>query len=197
MPNQSLPSIQLATVEDIPEILAMIRELAAHEKAEDKVLATEASLKRTLTFAPSASASHTNAGYARTLILRVPASASATDVVPGTAAADVPAAVAGMAMYFNNYSTWRAKPGVYLEDLFVRPRYRQRGYGKLLLQALARETLRIDGGRLEWCCLRWNEASLRFYESIGARQMGDWVSLRVDGGELEALARGRVGEKGV
>lgn len=162
----------------------MIQELAAHENATDKLEATEASLKRTLTFAPgSSSTQHTNPGYAKTLILRLPSNP--------TRAGDAPEAVAGMAMYFNNYSTWRAKPGVYLEDLFVRPEYRKRGYGRMLIQALAQEVVRMDGGRLEWCCLRWNEASLKFYGSLGAKQMNDWVSLRVDGKELEDLAMGK------
>lgn len=161
----------------------MIKELACYEKAEDKCLATEDSLKRTLTFAPSGTANHTNAGYAKTLILRLPSQPTHAD--------DKPQAVAGMAMYFNNYSTWRSKPGVYLEDLFVRPQYRARGYGKMLIQALAQEVLMIQGARLEWCCLRWNESSLRFYDSLGAKQMSDWVSLRVDGKELEDLAMGR------
>lgn len=168
---------------DVPEIYAMICELASYEKASDKVLATEDSLKRTLTFDQSGTSSHTNKGFAKTLILRLPTSPQHPD--------DETQAVAGMAMYFNNYSTWRAKPGVYLEDLFVRPQFRKRGYGKMLIQALAQEVLRIDGGRLEWCCLRWNESSLRFYDSLGAKQMTDWVSLRVDGKELEDLAMGR------
>ncbi|OTA31998.1 hypothetical protein BTJ68_07311, partial [Hortaea werneckii EXF-2000] len=88
-------------------------ELAAYEHAEDKVEATEESLLRTLTFAPSPASStqpHTNPGYAKTLLLRLPSSP--------TDPADTPSAIAGMAMYFNNYSTWRSKPGVYLEDLY-------------------------------------------------------------------------------
>lgn len=108
---------------------------------------------------------------------------------------DKPEAVVGMAMYFNNYSTWRAAPGVYLEDLFVRPQYRKRGYATKLIQELAREVLRIDGGRLEWSCLKWNEPSLKFYRSLGAQEMKDWVSLRVDGEALRKLALG--GSEGV
>lgn len=166
----------------MPEILAMIKELAAYECASDSVEATEDSLKRTLTFAPSGAA-HTNPGYAKTLILRLPSHPTNPD--------DKPEAVAGMAMYFNNYSTWRSRPGIYLEDLFVRPQYRKRGYGKMLIQALAQETCRIGGARLEWCCLRWNKPSLEFYDTLGAKRLEDWVSLRVDGKELENLAMGR------
>lgn len=165
----------------------MIKELAAYEKCGEKVEATEDSLKRTLTFAPtSTTTQHTNPGYARTLLLRLP-------VRPADPADQTrpPQAVAGMAMFFNNYSTWRSKPGVYLEDLYVRPEYRKRGYGKMLIQALAQECVRIGGGRLEWCCLRWNRPSLEFYDSLGAKRQEDWVSLRVDGQELEDLALGR------
>ena len=158
----------------------MIKELAAHEKAEDKVEATEDSLRRTLTFPHSPTHQH---GYAKALILRLP--------TKPTHAGDEPKAVAGMAVYFNNYSTWRSKPGVYLEDLFVRGQYRKRGYGKMLITALAQEVMRVGGARLEWCCLRNNTGSLAFYDSLGAKQMTDWVSLRVDGKALEDLAFGK------
>jgi len=158
----------------------MIKELADYEKASTSVEATEESLKRTLTFAPSAG--HSNPGYAKTLLLRLPRDPTH----PGAE----PEAVVGMAMYFNNYSTWRSRPGIYLEDLFVRPQYRKRGYGKMLIQALAQEVLMIDGARLEWSCLRWNQSSLDFYRSLGAKQMTDWVTLRVDGDELLRLANG-------
>lgn len=168
----------------------MIKELADYEHESDKVLATEESLSRTLTFSPSApgsqvSTQHTNPGYAKTLILRLPAQLSQEDQEKGFKAG----AVAGMAMFFHNYSTWRSKPGIHLEDLFVRPQYRRRGYGKILIQALAMEVLRIDGGRLEWSCLKRNEPSLNFYKSLGAERMDDWVQLRVDGEALEKLAR--------
>jgi GNAT superfamily N-acetyltransferase len=93
-----------------------------------------------------------------------------------------------MALYFNNYSTWRAAPGIYLEDLYVRKQYRGRGYGTLLIKALAKETVQIGGKRLEWSCLKWNESSLNFYKGLGATQMVDWVGLRVDGEALERLA---------
>lgn len=170
----------------------MIKELANYEKEPDKVEATEDSLLHTLTFEHAApgsqtSTQHTNPGYAKTLILRLPKTLSVVDKQAGFE----PGAVAGMALYFNNYSTWRSKPGVYLEDLFVRPQYRKRGYGKLLIQALAQEVLKIDGGRLEWSCLRWNTPSLDFYKSLGAVQMNDWVQLRVDGEGLQKLAVGK------
>ncbi|KAI7227306.1 hypothetical protein D0868_04777 [Hortaea werneckii] len=188
MADPTKPSVTLATVDDIPAILTMIKELAAYEHAEDKVEATEESLLRTLTFAPSpagATQPHTNPGYAKTLLLRLPTTPSSSNP------SDTPAAIAGMAMYFNNYSTWRSKPGVYLEDLYVRPQYRKRGYGKMLIQALAQECCRIGGARLDWTCLRWNTPSLEFYDSLGAKRQEDWVGLRVDGRDLEDLALGR------
>jgi len=178
MSNQ--PSISHATQEDVKEILAMIRELADYEHELSSVEATEESLTGTLSLAPSASSSHTNPGHAKCIMLRLPAEPASSD--------DVPGAVAGMALYFHNYSTWNGKQGIYLEDLFVRPQYRKRGYGKLLIQALARENLLQDGGRLEWSCLDWNEPSLQFYRSLGAVEMKGWTKLRVDGEALLKLA---------
>ncbi len=93
-----------------------------------------------------------------------------------------------MALYFHNYSTWRAAPGIYLEDLFIRPEYRGRGYGTALLRRLARETVEVGGKRLEWSVLKWNEPSIRFYEGMGARMMSEWVGMRVDGEGLERMA---------
>jgi GNAT superfamily N-acetyltransferase len=162
----------------------MIHELAYYEKEPfSSVLATEESLRRTLTFASfPTSTIHPNAnpGYAKTLIIRLPAQPSNPS--------DAPGAVAGMAMFFNNYSTWRSAPGVYLEDLFVRPAYRKRGYATLMIRELAREVKRIGGGRLEWKCLEWNEPSLKFYRGLGAVEQKEWVGLRVDGEALERLA---------
>ncbi|KAK1062114.1 Peroxygenase 1 [Friedmanniomyces endolithicus] len=197
-------SITLATTDDVPHILAMIKELAAHEHALDSVEATETSLLHTLTFAPSPTSSRlppTNPGYAKTLILRLPSTPNSSPTQAPPHPTDVSAVVAGMALYFPNYSTWRALPGLHLEDLYVRPAYRGRGYGRLLISALAQEVLRMGGGRLEWSCLKWNEGSLRFYEGLGARRMEGWVGLRLEGGQLEDVAEGRkmngvVGEKG-
>jgi GNAT superfamily N-acetyltransferase len=155
---------------DVPHILALVRELAEYEHAIHEVKATVESLTNTLSLAPFDSASPTP-GYARTLILTAPEGE-----------------VAGMALYFYNYSTWRSAPGIFLEDLYVRPQYRKRGYGKMLIKALAKEVVDMKGGRLEWSCLTWNEPSLKFYESLGAKQMKDWIGLRVDGEKLVELA---------
>ena len=174
-------------------ILELIKELAHFENADDSVKATEVSLGQTLNFAPSEkdqdsaedsstgtqselAMGHSTSGYAKTLLLSAPEGE-----------------VAGMALYFHNYSTWRAKPGIYLEDLYVRPKYRRRGYATLLLKELAKEVQKINGGRLEWACLKWNENALKFYRSQGAATMDEWVGLRVDGENLAKLAGYEVG----
>ena len=94
-----------------------------------------------------------------------------------------------MALYFYNYSTWRAKPGIYLEDLYVRAGERGKGYGGRLLSELAKEVVQMGGGRLEWSVLKWNTPSIEFYEAIGAMKMDEWVGMRVDGEGLKKLAR--------
>lgn len=166
-------TIRHATREDVPIILGLIRELADYEKAASSVEATEASLEKTLSHADPSDPSKFSSGFAKTLLLIDP---------DGT--------VAGMALYFYNYSTWTGVPGIYLEDLFVKPGYRKKGYGKALLKALAQEVLRVNGKRLEWSCLDWNEPSLQFYQSevIGAKRKNEWVGLRVEGDALGKLA---------
>lgn len=93
-----------------------------------------------------------------------------------------------MALYFYNYSTWRSRHGIYLEDLFVQPSERGKGYGKRLLVELAKQVVASNGGRLEWAVLKWNEPSINFYQSIGASAMTEWVGMRVDGPALDKLA---------
>ena len=160
----------------MPLILSLIHELAAYEKATSSVRATEVSLLETLSF-PSNSSS----GYAKTLLIFAP------DPPPTGSHVPFPQC-AGMALYFTSYSTWRAAPGIHLEDLFVKPEYRGRGYGKKLLQQLAKETKKIGGERLEWSVLKWNEPSIRFYKAIGAQQMDEWVGMRVDNDVLDKMA---------
>lgn len=98
-----------------------------------------------------------------------------------------------MALYFYNYSTWKARPGIWLEDLFVREKYRGKGYGQRLIQELAKEVVEMKGGRLEWCVLKWNTPSIGFYESekIGAKALSEWQTMRVDGEGLVKLAGGQ------
>jgi GNAT superfamily N-acetyltransferase len=170
-------TIRYATQSDVGTILQLINELASYEKALHEVLATEQTLKDTLSFPDSSSTTGFSAGYAKTLLI----SPAGTNEV------------AGMALFFHNYSTWRAAPGIYLEDLFVRPAYRGRGFGKALLQALAKECVRLGCKRLEWSVLKWNEPSIKFYQgsSVGAQRMEEWVGMRVDGEGLERLAKGQ------
>jgi GNAT superfamily N-acetyltransferase len=94
-----------------------------------------------------------------------------------------------MALYFYNYSTWRAKAGIYLEDLYVREIYRGKRYGWRLLGELAKEVVAMDGGRLTWQVLTWNTPSIQFYEKIGAKAMSEWQTMRVEGDALVELAK--------
>ena len=94
---------------------------------------------------------------------------------------------AGFALFFHNFSTWVGKPGIWLEDLFVRPEHRGRGYGKALLVRLAQLARERDCGRLEWSVLDWNEPSIAFYRSLGAEAMEEWTIYRLTGEALEGL----------
>lgn len=164
----------------MPIILQQIRELADYEHELDAVEANETTLLSTIAFAPDDVESTSTA----------PNTESTSPSRPARCLLlfneeDKPA---GMALYFYNYSTWRAKPGIYLEDLFVRPTERKKGYGKRLLVELAKEVVASNGGRLEWSVLKWNEPSIKFYESIGAKPMNEWVGMRVDREGLTKLA---------
>jgi GNAT superfamily N-acetyltransferase len=97
----------------------------------------------------------------------------------------------GLALFFYNYSTFLTSPGIYLEDLFVLPEARGRGYGKALLTALGRLAVERGCGRLEWSVLDWNEPSIGFYKSLGAVPMDEWTVFRLAGEPLDALAQGR------
>ncbi|KAJ8119640.1 hypothetical protein ONZ43_g3459 [Nemania bipapillata] len=173
-------TVRHARREDIPSILQMIRELADYEHELDAVEATEASLDATIAFAPdnveSTPAAPNTEPITRTRPSRCLLLFNERDEA------------AGMALYFYNYSTWRAKAGIYLEDLFVRSSERKKNYGKRLLVELAKEVVTMGGGRLDWSVLKWNEPSIRFYESLGANPMNEWVGMRVDGESLMKLA---------
>ncbi len=155
--------IRSADSADVPEILAMITELAEYERARDEVVATEDQLDRAL-FGPEP------AVYA--LI--------ATEEITGE--------VVGFALWFLNFSTWLGRHGIYLEDLYVRPSHRGHGYGKALLQALARIAVERGYGRFEWWVLDWNTPALDFYRSIDAEPMDEWTVQRVSGDALHRLA---------
>ena len=150
-----------ATVDDVPLILAFVRELAAYEKLEDEVTATEDDLRRSLFGTP------------REAEVRI---------------AEWDGAPAGFVLFFHNFSTFLGRPGLYLEDLFVREAFRGRGIGRSLLADLARLARRRGCGRLEWWVLDWNESAIGFYEKLGAESMREWVTFRLTGDHLKRLA---------
>jgi GNAT superfamily N-acetyltransferase len=154
-------TIRPATVADVPLILEFIRELAEYERDPQAAVATSADLLRD--------------GFASEPKFRV-------DI------AEWLGEPAGFAFYFWNYSTWQGKPGLYLEDLFVRPRFRGTGIGKALLVHLARVAIRNNCGRLVWQVLDWNTPAIEFYESLGAKTMKEWLTMRVTGEALVRLA---------
>jgi GNAT superfamily N-acetyltransferase len=153
--------IRSATAEDVPEILRFIRELAKYERLADRVVASEDDLRTSL-FSPQPAAHVVIADYREE--------------------------PAGFALYFQNYSTFLAKPGIYLEDLFVRPHMRGKGIGRALLVHLARLVRDRGFGRLEWAVLDWNEPAIGFYRRLGAVPLDDWVGFRLAGKALDDLA---------
>ncbi len=153
--------IRAATEEDVPLILRFIRELAEYEKLPHECVATEDSVRSTLFGTPR---------FAEVLIGEI-------DREP-----------AGFALFFHNYSTFLARPGIYLEDLYVRPECRGKGYGRALLVRLAEIARERNCGRLEWAVLTWNEPAIRFYKSLGARPLDEWITFRLTGKELADLA---------
>lgn len=191
MPSPLAVSIRRARRADVVHIAGMIQELADFEEMPSANKATHEKLLATINFADDTpSTSETSASPSRKVaycLLAIP------DIDKATAEAEAPV---GMALFFYNYSTWLATPGVYLEDLYVRPVARRRGVATRLFGALGRETRAVadetGDARLEWSCLRWNEGALKFYERIGGVRMEDWVGIRVEGKmkleQLEKLA---------
>ena len=157
-------SIRKAEAQDAALILSLIRELAAYERLAHEVDATEGDLAAAL-FGPQP---------------RVFADIAEWEGEP-----------AGFALWFYNFSTFRGRHGIYLEDLFVRPDFRSKGVGRALLGHLARRCVAEKLPRLEWWVLDWNEPALRFYRSIGAEPMEEWTVQRVTGEALERLAEER------
>ena len=151
------PVIRSATVADVPLILGFIRDLAIYENLLPEVVATEETLRATLFAAPPA---------AHVVI------------------AEVGGRPAGFALYFYNYSTFLAKPGLYLEDLFVKPEFRGAGTGKALLLHLAGIANTRGCGRMEWSVLDWNEPAKGFYRKLGAVPLDDWRIMRLTGSSL-------------
>jgi len=153
-------SIRSATPADLPLIADLIRALADYEKLAHEVRFDEAELGARLFGARP---------YAEVII------------------GEVDGAAQGFALFFHNFSTFEGKPGIYLEDLFVRPQARGSGLGKALLSRLAALAVERDCARLEWSVLDWNEPAIGFYRKLGARLMDAWTVMRVDGAALERL----------
>lgn len=173
---------------DVTAILQLIRELADYEHEIESVEATEEKLLSTLAFAPSPDVSSASDGSSTADLPQTEPTSPSRPARCLVLVDHDTGEPAGIALYFYNYSTWRARPGIYLEDLFVSQAHRNKGYGKRLLVQLAKELVAMQGGRLEWSVLKWNEPSIRFYESIGAEMMSAWVGMRVDGEGLVKLA---------
>jgi len=152
---------RFAEEKDTALILQFIRELAQYEQLSQEVVATEELLQHWIFEEKKAEVIFALEGE--------------TEV--------------GFALFFHNFSTFLGRAGLYLEDLFVKPEYRGRGYGKGLLQTLARIAVDRGCGRLEWSCLDWNEPSIAFYKAMGARPMNGWTVYRLTGETLENMAK--------
>jgi GNAT superfamily N-acetyltransferase len=161
--------IRATTEADVPVILSLIRELAEYEREPNAVVATEAGLREVLFGA--------------------------------NRAADVLLALengepVGFAVYFFNFSTWLGRPGLYLEDLFVRPAMRGKGYGRALLERLAQIAQERGCGRMEWAVLDWNDPAIQFYRKLGAKPMDEWTVFRLTQDGIAKLAKGETGLTG-
>ncbi len=162
--------IRPTTKKDVPLILDFIRGLAEYERDPAAAVATEQDLLRD-GFGPQPKF--------------------------WCVIAEWDGAPAGFAFYFFNYSTWQGRPGLFLEDLFVRPEFRGKGIGKALLVHLAQVALRENCGRFVWQVLDWNQPAIEFYESLGAKLMKEWLTMRVDGEALVRLAETPIGDSKV
>ena len=154
-------TIRPASRDDVPLVLEFIRDLARYERLEHEVAASEAQLREAL--------------FGERRYAEVVFACSGGEPV-------------GFALFFHNFSTFKGRPGIYLEDLFVRTEARGRGIGKQLLAHLARIAVERDCARLEWAVLDWNEPSIGFYRSLGAKPMDEWTTFRLTGEPLALLA---------
>jgi GNAT superfamily N-acetyltransferase len=168
--------IRPATPDDVPTIMRFIRELAEYEHAADEVLATEEDLRRDLFGDPDSDPDPDPDGERM------------RPAVFAHIAEDAGGLAVGFAVWFLNYSTWRGRHGIYLEDLYVTPSARRGGYGHALLTELARIAVERGYGRFEWAVLDWNEPALAFYRSLGAKPQDEWTVQRLDGAGLRSLA---------
>lgn len=154
-------SYRYAKESDVPLIIELVKKLAEYENMLDQVIATEELMRKWIFEEKKAEVIFALEGET----------------------------VVGMALFFHNFSTFLGRAGIYLEDLFVLPEYRGKGYGKGLLRTLARITVERGCGRLEWSCLDWNQPSIDFYLSLGAERMDEWTTYRLTGRTLEELAK--------
>lgn len=154
-------TIRPATIVDVPVILELIRALATYERAPNEVTATEKQLIDVL-FSEKPAAEVLLAFEKETPV--------------------------GFAVFFHNFSTWLGRPGLYLEDLFVRPEQRGKGYGRALLIHLAKIAHDRGCGRMEWAVLDWNEPAIEFYRKLGAKPMDEWTVFRLTGDGIATLA---------
>lgn len=159
--KENIIVIRKGTDKDVSIILELIKALADYEKAPHEVIADEKLLTQNL---------FGDKPYAETLI------------------ADYDGEPAGFALFFHNFSTWVGKPGIYLEDLFVKPHLRGKGIGKKLLIQIAKIAVERDCGRFEWAVLDWNEPSIQFYKNLGAKPMDEWTIFRMTEQQIKVLA---------
>ena len=156
-----MAEFRFAAEKDVPLILSFIKELAEYEKMADLVVADEKLLKEWI--------------FEKNKAEVIFAMEGDTEV--------------GFALFFHNFSTFLGRAGIYLEDLYVKPEYRKKGYGKALIKKLAKIAVERGCGRLEWWCLDWNKPSIDFYLSLGAEQMSDWTTYRFEGENLINLSK--------
>ena len=154
-------SIRKATLKDVPLILEFIKQLAVYEKMLDQVVASEELLTEWL--------------FRKNVAEVIFALDGRKEV--------------GFALYFHNFSTFLGRAGIHLEDLFVLPEYRGKGFGKFLLKEIAKTAVERGCGRVEWACLDWNKPSIEFYERLKATRLNEWLIFRLTGAELENLAK--------
>lgn len=159
--QNNLLVIRKGTEKDVSIILDLIKALADYEKAPNEVIANEKILLQNL---------FGDKPYAETLI------------------AEYGGVPAGFALFFHNFSTWVGKPGIYLEDLFVKPHLRGKGIGKKLLVQIAKIAVERNCGRFEWSVLDWNEPSIQFYKNLGAKPMNEWTTFRMTEQQIKVLA---------
>lgn len=161
--------------------MQLVVELAQFEKAADSCEATATDFEETIAFAPCSSDPNPTQTdrHAKCLLITIPANDHKVNHEE----------VAGFALFCHSYSTWIGRPGIHLEDLFIRPAYRRRGFATLMFNRLAQEvrTVSKGKGRLEWNCLKWNDGALKFYEKIGGKTLNEWVGVRVDPKDMETL----------